>query len=181
MRSMVEREAPALTGEGVVFKHVLSQYTTQGDIPMETSERTRNLAKRLRRRMNEPELRLWNRVRANRLDGVHVRRQHPLGPYVLDFFCARARLAIEVDGGMHDDDRKARDETRDAWLAMQGVRTLRLPASLVMGDMEAALAVIRRRLFAQPQSSPARERGAMRSMVERETPAFIDGGLDENA
>ena|SRR3990167_807700 len=65
---------------------------------METSEHTRNLAKRLRRRMNEPELRLWSRVRANRLGGVHIRRQHPLGPYVLDFFCARARLAIEVDG-----------------------------------------------------------------------------------
>jgi len=113
---------------------------------MEASEHTRNLAKRLRRRMNEPERRLWSRVRANRLDGVHVRRQHPLGPYVLDFFCARARLAIEVDGGMHDEDRKARDEVRDAWLASQGVRTLRLPARLVMEDVEAALAVIRRRL-----------------------------------
>ena len=113
---------------------------------METTEHARNLAKRLRRRMNEPELRLWSRVRANRLDGVHVRRQHPLGPYVLDFFCARARLAIEVDGGMHDEDRRARDEVRDAWLAMQGVTTLRLPASLVMSDMETALDAIRRRL-----------------------------------
>ncbi|HRD27523.1 MAG TPA: endonuclease domain-containing protein [Caulobacter sp.] len=113
---------------------------------METTERTRNLAKRLRRRMNEPELRLWSRVRKNQLDGIHIRRQHPLGHYVLDFFCARSRLAIEVDGGMHDEDRVARDEVRDAWLAMRGVRTLRLPASLVMNDMEAALAAIRRRL-----------------------------------
>lgn len=113
---------------------------------METTEHTRNLAKRLRRRMNAPELRLWSRVRRNQLDGIHIRRQHPLGPYVLDFFCARSRLAIEVDGGMHDDDRRARDEVRDAWLATQGVRTLRLPASLVMDDMEAALAAIRRRL-----------------------------------
>lgn len=117
---------------------------------METTERTRNFAKRLRRRMNEPELRLWNRVRRNQLDGVHVRRQHPLGPYVLDFFCARARLAIELDGGMHDQDRRARDETRDAWLALRGVRTLRLPASLVMEDMDAALAAIRGRLGIPP-------------------------------
>jgi very-short-patch-repair endonuclease len=100
--------------------------------------------------MNGPELRLWSRVRANRLDGVHVRRQHPLGPYVLDFFCARARLAIEVDGGMHDEDRMARDAARDAWLASQGVRTLRLPARLVMEDVEAALAVIRGRLGVPP-------------------------------
>ncbi|MBI5941451.1 MAG: DUF559 domain-containing protein [Caulobacterales bacterium] len=148
---------------------------------METAEHTRNLAKRLRRRTNEPELRLWSCVRANRLDGVHVRRQHPLGPYVLDFFCARARLAIEIDGGMHDDNRRARDEARDAWLAMQDVTTLRLPASLVMNDMEAALSAIRRRLSARPKSSPVRGRGTMRSMVERETPAFIEGGLDEDA
>jgi very-short-patch-repair endonuclease len=112
---------------------------------METTERTRNLAKRLRRRMNEPELRLWNRVRRNRLDGIHIRRQHPLGPYVLDFFCARARLAIELDGGAHDEVRRAQDELRDAWLAVQGVQTLRLPASLVMQDMDAAVATIRRR------------------------------------
>ena len=47
---------------------------------------------------------------------------------------------------MHDEDRRARDEARDAWLALRGVRTLRLPASLVMEDMEAALAAIRIRL-----------------------------------
>jgi very-short-patch-repair endonuclease len=116
------------------------------DISMETTEHTRNLAKRLRRRMNTPEVRLWIRVRRNQLDGIHIRRQHPLGPYVLDFFCARAKLAIEVDGGAHDDDRRERDNARDAWLAMRGIRTLRLPASLVMEDMEAALAAIRRRL-----------------------------------
>lgn len=113
---------------------------------METTEHTRNLAKRLRRRMNLPEVRLWNRVRRNQLNGIHIRRQHPLGPYILDFFCARAGLAIELDGGAHDDARRERDEARDAWLAVRGVRTLRLPTSLVMEDMEAALAVIRRRL-----------------------------------
>ena len=112
---------------------------------METTEHTRNLAKRLRRRMNFPEKRLWTQLRANRLDGVHFRRQHPIGPYILDFFCARIRLAVEVDGEIHnDDDRKSRDAVREAWLARQGVVTLHLPASQVVEDIEAALSAIRR-------------------------------------
>ncbi|MFZ5669305.1 MAG: endonuclease domain-containing protein [Pseudomonadota bacterium] len=114
---------------------------------MQTTEATRNLAKRLRRRMNGPEVRLWSRLRANRLDGVHFRRQHPIGPYVLDFFCARAKLAIEVDGASHDDEeRRFTDAERDAWLAALGVTTLRLSSLTVTEDMEAALSSIRTRL-----------------------------------
>ncbi|WP_204270871.1 DUF559 domain-containing protein, partial [Escherichia coli] len=56
------------------------------------------------------------------------RKQHAAGPYVLDFYCAPAMLAIEVDGEAHArGDRPARDATRDAWLAEQGVKVLRYP------------------------------------------------------
>ena len=57
------------------------------------------------------------------------RRQHPIGPYVLDFYCAKSRLAIEVDGMSHDvGDRPERDLRRDAWLEAHGVKVMRVPA-----------------------------------------------------
>jgi very-short-patch-repair endonuclease len=111
---------------------------------MQATEPTRNLAKRLRRRMNRPETLLWHELRANRLDGLHMRRQHPIGPYVLDFFCASVKLAIEVDGGLHDlPERRERDAERGAWLGARGIRTLRVPAHVVENDIERVLTRIR--------------------------------------
>ena len=55
-------------------------------------------AKRLRRMMTLPQVKLWFQLRANRLEGLHFRRQHPEGRYILDFYCDRARLCVEVDG-----------------------------------------------------------------------------------
>ncbi len=94
-------------------------------------------ARRLRKDMSLPEVLLWKLLKAQP-DGLKFRRQHPSGTYVLDFFCADARLAIEIDGQSHDcGDRPQRDERRDDWLESQGVETLRIPASDVLKDCEA--------------------------------------------
>jgi very-short-patch-repair endonuclease len=94
--------------------------------------------------MTPPELRLWAKLRAGGLEGLKFRRQHPLGPYVLDFYCDRARLCVEVDGWSHNlGDRPGHDLRRDMWLAAEGVRTLRLAAADVMKDLDAALLAIR--------------------------------------
>jgi very-short-patch-repair endonuclease len=83
------------------------------------------VAAKLRRALALPEGLLWRELR-KRPDGLKFRRQHPAGRYVLDFFCAGAKLAVEVDGEMHSrGDRPARDAERDAWLRTQGVRVLR--------------------------------------------------------
>jgi len=67
----------------------------------------------------------------------------PIGPYILDFYCDAAKLAVEVDGATHGtEDRPERDDRRDAWLAAQGIATLRLPASLVLRDVDAAVRTI---------------------------------------
>ena len=111
---------------------------------MQASEKTRNLAKRLRRRMSVPETKLWQELRANRLDGLHMRRQHPVGSYVLDFYCASVKLAIEVDGGAHDmPGRRERDAERTACLRELGIRTLRVPAHAVENRINDVLASIR--------------------------------------
>jgi very-short-patch-repair endonuclease len=91
----------------------------------------------------------------SRPGGLRFRRQHPIGPFILDFYCAQARLAIEIDGIAHDmGDRPARDRDRDAWLGQQGVATLRLPASAVMDDLEAVVRAIVARC-ASPLHHPA--------------------------
>ena len=96
-------------------------------------------ARELRRTMSLPEVLLWQQLRREP-DGIRYRRQHPAGPYVLDFFCATANLAIEVDGEAHDrGDRHARDAVRDEWLASQGVRVLRIPAVDVLNNLDGVL------------------------------------------
>ena len=93
--------------------------------------------------MTPSEIALWRALRANRFHNLRFRRQHPFGRYILDFYCDRARLAVEVDGGFHQlEERRMQDTARDAWVAQQGVRTLRLPARLVLEDIDAALELI---------------------------------------
>ncbi len=86
--------------------------------------------------MTLPEAMLWQRLRGNRI-GVKVRRQHPIGPYVADFFVREAGLIIEIDGEAHDrGDRPQRDRVRDAYLGGKGCRVLRVLASDVLKDVE---------------------------------------------
>ena len=104
-------------------------------------------ARELRKDMSLPEKLLWSALRGSRLNGLRFRRQHPMGPYVFDFFCASARLAVEVDSYAHETgDQPKRDAVRDAWMAERGVRTLRIPARWVLDDVDSAVAAIRSEL-----------------------------------
>ena len=86
--------------------------------------------------MTLPEVLLWQQLRL-RPGGFRFRKQHPAGPYVMDFYCAEARLCVEVDGAVHMTGcQPASDERRDALLASHGVETLRIPAREVFADMD---------------------------------------------
>jgi very-short-patch-repair endonuclease len=99
-------------------------------------------AKRLRRTLSKPEAMLWQRLRASPC-GEKFRRQHPAGNYVLDFYHARAKLCIEVDGIAHDmGDHPERDSVRDNWLKMFGIRTVRIPAIDVLRDPDSVVEMI---------------------------------------
>ncbi len=114
-------------------------------------------ARELRKDMSLPEKVLWAALRGSQLDGLRFRRQHPMGPYVFDFFCASARLAVEVDSYAHWlGDGPDRDAVRDAWMAERGVRTLRIPARWVLENVDIALAAIRSDLA---EHSPHRPSG----------------------
>src|SRR6516165_3905495 len=95
---------------------------------MRAPRKTIHRAQRLRRTLSAPEVMLWNRLRKRVSSKPVFRRQHPIGPYVLDFYCAKARLAIELDGMSHDmGDRPQRDLRRDAWLKARGITVMRIP------------------------------------------------------
>ncbi len=79
-------------------------------------------ARVLRHNTIEIERRIWSRLRRRQVDGWKFRRQHPIGPYFVDFYCPAAKLVIEFNGLSHDDDRQwAYDQRRQAWLEAQGI------------------------------------------------------------
>ena len=89
-------------------------------------------ARKLRKNLSLPEGLLWRELRC-KAGGVKIRRQHPVGPYVLDFYCASAKLGIEIDGMSHDmGDQPKKDARRDAFLAEQRIRVVRIPAAEVL-------------------------------------------------
>jgi len=103
-----------------------------------------SFAKRLRREMTPAERILWKALRRNALDGFHFRRQQIVEGYVVDFYCDAAKLAIELDGGIHEEQWKY-DESRDRTISLAGVRILRVSNSAML-DSEAVLEHIRQAL-----------------------------------
>ena len=97
-------------------------------------------AKKLRSNMTDAERRLWYRLRAHRFDGHKIKRQVPIGPYIVDFACLARKLVIEVDGGQHSDN--ADDRTRDSYLVSEGFRVLRFWNNDVLKNTSGVLEVI---------------------------------------
>jgi very-short-patch-repair endonuclease len=98
-------------------------------------------ARALRRNPTDAERELWNYLRAGRLNGFKFRRQRPFGPYVLDFVCLEARVAIELDGSQHAE-QISYDEHRDAFVRSYGFRILRFWNGDVMAKTEMVLETI---------------------------------------
>ncbi len=111
-------------------------------------ESTRQLARELRKQMTPAERALWQRLRRKQLDGWRFRRQHPVGNFVVDFFCAKARLVVEVDGPIHLKQRYYDEERTQMLDELKGYRVLRFTNEQVMNDIESVLEEIRRALNA---------------------------------
>jgi len=119
--------------------------------PRKTVER----ARKLRREMALPEVKMWQWLRGSP-SGFRFPRQHPIGPYVLDFYFAKGELAIEIDGEAHSrGPRPYRDAVRDTWLAERGLRTLRIPAIDVLREFEAVTRLVLMECAASPLHQPS--------------------------
>ena len=112
-------------------------------------------ARRFRTALTPPEARLWVHLRKHQLRALGFRRQHPIGPYILDFFCAEASLAVEVDGAVHDTEQQMRhDQRRTRWLARRGIRVIRIAARDVRDELDGVLTFIARAAADRLTSAP---------------------------
>ena len=106
------------------------------------SPRTR--ARQMRLTLTPAEARLWKYLQNHQLAGRKFRRQHSVGPYVLDFYCPREHLAVELDGAAHDHELAAqRDEIRTRYLESHGIKVVRFENRDVMNNLEGVLQMIK--------------------------------------
>ena len=104
------------------------------------AKRLTPIARKLRNTMTDAELRLWSHLRASQLGGTKFIRQHPIGPFVVDFACRSARLAIELDGGQHADN--PADAARTAIIEAHGYRVIRFWNNDVLQNTDGVLTAI---------------------------------------
>jgi very-short-patch-repair endonuclease len=102
------------------------------------NEAVQEAAKDLRVRMTEAERRLWSVLRRDQMGGLRFRRQHAIGPFILDFYCASIRLGIELDGPVHDAQREL-DQARTEALETQRIRVIRFCNEQVIADLESVV------------------------------------------
>lgn len=100
----------------------------------------RKFACELRAAMTDAEHTLWSYLRRKQIGGLRFRRQQPIGPYVVDFYCSAAKLVIELDGGHHNEEsRRLYDEARTQWLRSEGFHVLRIANSELSSKRDLAL------------------------------------------
>ena len=121
----------------------------------------RSAAKKLRANTTPHERILWRALKELPIEGSHFRRQAPIGPYIVDFFCPAKRLIIELDGAHHNEDAvAARDLDRQHWLEHEGYRVIRFWNSEITGDLTAVLERIYVELYGsrEAETTPLRHR-----------------------
>ena len=120
-------------------------------------------AQQLRNELVDTEMIMWSELRARRLLGYKFRRQHAVGPFILDFYCAEKRVAVEIDGPTHVVERDAR---RDRLLASAGITVVRIPNEDVYRSLDEVLSALVAGLSAQTSW----DRIAGRTRVSRTKP-----------
>ena len=113
------------------------------------------LARKLRRQQTETERLLWSLLRSRQICGYKIRRQIPIGNYIVDFVCFERKVVIEVDGSQHAEQQK-RDKEREDYLRGRGFRVIRFWDTEVLCNIEGVLEVIEKNLLDHPHliSSP---------------------------
>jgi len=105
--------------------------------------RLKTNARKLRSTMTDAEVRLWSKLRAKQVHGVQFYRQKPIGPYIVDFYSAAARLVVELDGSQHfEAPGLAADAVRNAEFARRGLVVLRFDNHAVLSNLDGVLDAI---------------------------------------
>jgi very-short-patch-repair endonuclease len=114
----------------------------------------KQFSRTLRSNMTDAEQHLWFRLRNKQLGGVHFYRQKPLLSFIVDFYCPRAKLVVELDGAQHlESEHQIKDAVRDEELNKLGIKVLRFDDRQVLRETESVLAVIYAEVVARLKSS----------------------------
>ena len=104
-------------------------------------KRLRSLSRALRRQQTPPEKNLWRELRSRQLSGVKFRRQHSVGRFIVDFYCAQCKLIVELDGESHVE-RTEYDTSRTQWLTSRGYRVIRFTNREITKNLTGVLEAI---------------------------------------
>ena len=108
--------------------------------PIRRREFKTAFARVMRQQPTDAERKLWWLLRGKQMQNLRFRRQQPVGPYIADFFCAAAKLIVELDGGQHNTDAGFHyDEQRTRYLSARGYRVLRFSNEMVLRHFDAVL------------------------------------------
>ncbi len=122
------------------------------------------VARELRRRQTPAERILWNQLRSARTSGSTFRRQHPIGPYIVDFVCLEKKLVLEIDGGQHNEPGiSRRDRERTIWLESEGYKVLRFWNNDVIANADGVVTVILQAVGLTPSSRSSPSEGRRRT------------------
>lgn len=103
-------------------------------------EKIQQHARTLRKNQTYAELWIWRALRDRRFSGFKFRRQVPIGPYIVDFYCHQNKLVIELDGGQHNTENAILyDSRRSQFLSLQGLQVIRFWNSDVLKQKDAVL------------------------------------------
>lgn len=136
-------------------------------------------ARSLRRAMTDAEHKLWGVLKQQSISNLKWRRQQPVGPYIVDFYCSAKKLIIEVDGGQHSLSEK--DLGRDEWLNQRSFSVLRFWNNEILNDLDAVFAAIvqRQSLIELPPSAFARKKRELRQLplpAQKACPGIVLSG-----
>ena len=119
------------------------------------TNQTRRRAIQLRRNATEPEQCLWSILCRRQLGGLKFRRQHPIEPYIVDYYCASAKLIVELDGESHEG-RQSYDSVRETHLRNLGLKIVRVTNDDVINNLDGVAELIfREATTGNPEPSPS--------------------------
>jgi very-short-patch-repair endonuclease len=113
------------------------------DFVLPYSAKLKMLSQQLRDNMTDAEKHLWSKIRLRQIKGFWFYRQKPIGGYIIDFYCPKAKMIIEVDGGQHFEYESVEyDKVRDEYMESAGLKVLRFTNTDVMSNIEGVIEII---------------------------------------
>lgn len=123
-------------------------------MPLKYNSNLKPLGRRLRSRLTDAEKLLWSKIRKGQLAGLQFNRQKPIGNYIVDFYCDKANLIIEIDGGQHYEDRNIlNDKIRDKYFRKIGLRVMRFTNLDVLKNIDSVVGKIYQEIKNPPRPS----------------------------